>query len=139
MENENNVLVKVTNDDIKYGTVVIPDSVEYIGVYAFAFCKQLKEIVIPDSVKSIGKGAFDGCKSLENIVLSDSVKMIGDYAFCCCSSLEEIDRKSTRLNSSHSAKYLVCRLLLEKKLFLMIRRPPRSTLFPTRRSSDLSH
>ena len=25
---------------------------------------------------------------------------------------------------------LVCRLLLEKKIFLMIRRPPRSTLFP---------
>ena len=90
MNIENNVLVQVTNNDIKDGTVVIPDSVEYIGVYAFAFCKQLKEIVIPDSVKSIGKGAFDGCKSLENIVLSDSVKMIGDYAFCCCSSLEEI-------------------------------------------------
>src|ERR1035437_8062681 len=30
-------------------------------------------------------------------------------------------------------QYLVCRLF-----FLMIRRPPRSTLFPTRRSSDLS-
>ena len=29
---------------------------------------------------------------------------------------------------SHSD--LVCRLLLEKKIFLMIRRPPRSTLFP---------
>ena len=40
------------------------------------------------------------------------------------------DRKSTRLNSSHPRVYLVCRLLLEKKVFLMIRRPPRSTLFP---------
>ena len=47
------------------------------------------------------------------------------------------DRKSTRLNSSHRPQYLVCRLLLEKNVFLMIRRPPRSTLFPTRRSSDL--
>ena len=28
-----------------------------------------------------------------------------------------LDRKSTRLNSSHSAKYLVCRLLLEKNFF----------------------
>ena len=45
-------------------------------------------------------------------------------------SMEKVDRKSTRLNSSHSDRYLVCRLLLEKKLFLMIRRPPRSTLFP---------
>ena len=38
------------------------------------------------------------------------------------------DRKSTRLNSSHQAiSYAVFCL---KKIFLMIRRPPRSTLFP---------
>src|SRR3712207_6072030 len=54
-----------------------------------------------------------------------------------------IDRKSTRLNSSHAnISYAV--FCLKKKnnhyiifVFLMIRRPPRSTLFPTRRSSDL--
>src|ERR1039457_5514978 len=41
------------------------------------------------------------------------------------------DRKSTRLNSSALViSYAVF-------CFLMIRRPPRSTLFPTRRSSDL--
>ena len=39
-----------------------------------------------------------------------------------------LDRKSTRLNSSHQAiSYAVFCL---KKIFLMIRRPPRSTLFP---------
>ena len=38
------------------------------------------------------------------------------------------DRKSTRLNSSHTViSYAVFCL---KKIFLMIRRPPRSTLFP---------
>ena len=38
------------------------------------------------------------------------------------------DRKSTRLNSSHhDISYAVFCL---KKIFLMIRRPPRSTLFP---------
>src|SRR5690242_5740864 len=41
------------------------------------------------------------------------------------------DRKSTRLNSSHmSISYAV---------FCLLRRPPSSTLFPTRRSSDLPH
>ena len=40
-----------------------------------------------------------------------------------------LDRKSTRLNSSHSAiSYAV--FCLKKIFFLMIRRPPRSTLFP---------
>ena len=39
-----------------------------------------------------------------------------------------VDRKSTRLNSSHrNISYAVFCL---KKIFLMIRRPPRSTLFP---------
>ena len=43
---------------------------------------------------------------------------------CACQQ----DRKSTRLNSSHhSISYAVFCL---KKIFLMIRRPPRSTLFP---------
>ena len=41
---------------------------------------------------------------------------------------EKLDRKSTRLNSSHQLiSYAVFCL---KKIFLMIRRPPRSTLFP---------
>ena len=40
-----------------------------------------------------------------------------------------LDRKSTRLNSSHiTISYAV--FCLKKKIFLMIRRPPRSTLFP---------
>src|SRR2546430_702142 len=53
-------------------------------------------------------------------------------------TIDAIDRKSTRLNSSHSQiSYAV--FCLKKKIvlcvclfifFLMIRRPPRSTLFP---------
>ena len=53
------------------------------------------------------------------------------------------DRKSTRLNSSHrNISYAVFCL---KKIFLMIRRPPRSTLFPyttlfrSECSSNFSH
>src|SRR6202171_2130223 len=42
----------------------------------------------------------------------------------CARWQAELDRKSTRLNSQFPS-YLVCRLF-----FLMIRRPPRSTLFP---------
>ena len=34
----------------------------------------------------------------------------------------------THLRAHETGCYLVCRLLLEKNLFLMIRRPPRSTL-----------
>src|SRR6266568_466397 len=77
-------------------------------------------------------------------------------------------RSEEHTSELQSQFHLVCRLLLEKKnctgifsssqfcwkhirvkvqainqsdnfFFLMIRRPPRSTLFPTRRSSDLGH
>ena len=39
-------------------------------------------------------------------------------------------RSEEHTSELQSLAYLVCRLLLEKKIFLMIRRPPRSTLFP---------
>ena len=45
--------------------------------------------------------------------------------------LEQVlSRSEEHTSELQSPMYLVCRLLLEKKIFLMIRRPPRSTLFP---------
>ena len=41
--------------------VIIPNSVNKIGDYAFAGCTSLKSITIPSSVKSIGEGVFDRC------------------------------------------------------------------------------
>ena len=38
-------------------------------------------------------------------------------AFLQKGRIEAGDRKSTRLNSSHTNRYLVCRLLLEKIFF----------------------
>src|ERR1019366_2965146 len=49
-------------------------------------------------------------------------------------------RSEEHTSELQSLTNLVCRLLLEKTytvFFLMIRRPPRSTLFPYTRSSDL--
>ena len=52
----------------------------------------------------------------------------GTYNEESCDYPDYADRKSTRLNSSHpTISYAVFCL---KKIFLMIRRPPRSTLFP---------
>src|SRR3990167_6929857 len=47
------------------------------------------------------------------------------WTYCLCGSQPTQDRKSTRLNSSHS-QISFCPFFF----FLMIRRPPRSTLFP---------
>ena len=48
--------------------VVIPDTVETVGINAFENCKHLKSIVVPSSVKYIGDGCFSGCVQLKEVV-----------------------------------------------------------------------
>ena len=50
-------------------SVVIQDSVTYIGSYAFSDCRSLVKVVIPDSVTHIGNNAFKWCISLVKIVI----------------------------------------------------------------------
>ena len=45
----------------------IPNSVTYIGDYAFADCTSLTNVTIPNSVTSIGEAAFYDCTSLTDI------------------------------------------------------------------------
>lgn len=47
--------------------VILPESVKYIGDYAFCFCKNLEEINLPFGMQRIGKHAFHGCTSLKRI------------------------------------------------------------------------
>lgn len=51
--------------------VVLPDSLQYIGDYAFSDCKLLESINIPKNVTYIGKYAFNGCKSLTSLTFDD--------------------------------------------------------------------
>lgn len=55
-------------------TVILPDTLAYVGRYVFENCTSLKSIVIPDSVTRI-EYAFTGCTSLESI----SLPHIGEY------------------------------------------------------------
>ena len=45
--------------------VVLPDTLEKIGDYAFSACSQLREITIPSSVEALGNGVFTQCDALE--------------------------------------------------------------------------
>ena len=71
-------------------TIIIPDSVTYIGERAFWVCDSLEIIEIPNSVVSIGEEAFSNCVSLKTIIIPDSVTYIGEGAFLACNSLESI-------------------------------------------------
>jgi hypothetical protein len=74
----------------KVKTVVIPDTVESIDDYAFAFSKNLESVIIPDSVKTIGTCAFAGCAKLKNVKLSKNLNSIGMYCFDA-TAVEKID------------------------------------------------
>ena len=94
-------------------TVIIPDSVSFVGARAFADCGKLenitfgtgvttlkdgafeecvsiKEISLPESLTELGNNAFTGCKKLKEISIPDNVKSIGDFSFVGCENLTNV-------------------------------------------------
>ncbi len=66
------------------GTVGIAD-------YAFASCESFPDtVVIPDSVRYLGEGAFKGRETLINVILGSGVEEVGDSAFEGCTSLTAV-------------------------------------------------
>ena len=49
------------------GRIVLPETITYIGKWAFFECVYLKSVNIPDSVTEIDEYAFHSCNSLPNI------------------------------------------------------------------------
>ncbi len=79
-------------DDCYFLTsVTIPDSVESIGDYAFAWCEKLENVTFGKNLKKIGESAFYYCGALNEITFSDSLTSIDDYAFYSCKNLAEIN------------------------------------------------
>jgi len=63
-------------------SITIPNSVTYIGEYAFSGCSGLLSISIGNRMGLIGKYAFYGCKNFENFYcFSETVPSLGEEAF----------------------------------------------------------
>ena len=56
--------------------LVIPEDVERINDYAFAYCDSLTSVTLPDSVRTIGDNAFYGCPD-ELFTIYENVKYLG--------------------------------------------------------------
>ncbi|MCH5348366.1 MAG: leucine-rich repeat domain-containing protein, partial [Oscillospiraceae bacterium] len=70
--------------------VVIDYGVTSIGDYAFedsVWDSTLESVIIPDSVERIGISAFEECTKLEEIIIPEGVKTIDDTAFLRCTGL----------------------------------------------------
>ena len=70
--------------------LVIPNSVESIGNYAFQSCSGLTSVTIPNTVTSIGGCAFMKCSGLTSVTIPNSVTSIGVSAFQSCSGLTSV-------------------------------------------------
>jgi len=70
-------------------SVVIPDSINYLGVHSFEACKSLEKVTLSKNLKSIGRSCFEGCKSLKEITLFEKISYIDILAFAY-SGLESI-------------------------------------------------
>ncbi len=70
--------------------VVIPEGVKRIGEMAFFECGELSSVVLPDSLEFIGDGAFSGC-ALRKVKIPSSVAVIPADCFSSCSWLTEVE------------------------------------------------
>jgi len=71
-------------------SVIIPNTITWIGDGAFQQCIDISTITIGSSVTSIGESAFNGCSRLVSITIPESVTSIGIYAFGGCTRLNSV-------------------------------------------------
>lgn len=71
----------IVDDEEIIEVINIPDSVEYIGNYAFYGIKYLRSIKLPENIKIVGEFAFAYCGYLGKITAPDKYFEIGAGAF----------------------------------------------------------
>jgi len=65
-------------------SVIVPDSLTYIGDYSFAECRKLQFIIFTEVVH-IGSYAFKNCINLSSITIPKVTSTIGTEPFAGCS------------------------------------------------------
>ncbi len=76
-------------------SVVIPDSVTYIGRGAFSDCRDLVSVTIGSGMTGIGSEAFSSCTELTSVAFPESVTSIGYAAFYRCIVLTSVTFENT--------------------------------------------
>tara|TARA_R110000868_G_scaffold312270_1_gene573162 strand:+ start:111 stop:911 length:801 start_codon:yes stop_codon:yes gene_type:complete len=92
MQLENNVLVRIDNNDIVNGQLIIPGHATTIGEEACVKCTDLTHLSIPDDVM-IHDVAFACCINLKALVIPEGI-VIGKHAFEGCVSLTQLNISS---------------------------------------------
>lgn len=94
--NNNAIFEKETNSIIAVSpNAEIPEGIETIGNYAFAYCSDRQSVILPEGIKTIGDCSFLHCWSLHTITFPESTEYIGYKAFDSCESIEEVIAKAS--------------------------------------------
>ena len=103
--NNCNAIIETASNTLIQGCMntMIPNSVTYIGNYAFSGCTALTSINISNSVTNIGSCAFEDCSALTSINIPNSVTTIGNFAFYNCFALTSINIPNSITNIGHQA------------------------------------
>ena len=86
-------------------TQLIPEGITDIGDFAFRheIFEGIKSIVMPNSIEYVGESAFENAGNIKYIVLSGSIKRIGINAFARC---KQLDSMSFRQGPPYCLYYL---------------------------------
>ena len=82
----------------KTDEIVVPNFVKRIGPFSFEG-RSITSVILPDSVEYIGSSAFYGCVRLTSISLGKCLKSIGEEAFYNCYRLDTLGIPSTITDS----------------------------------------
>lgn len=69
------------NANSNIASVQLPDSVHYIGDFAFNDCVNMRSMHIPSDIKYVGYASFQCCYKLDKIAIPNSAEYIGDFAY----------------------------------------------------------
>ena len=81
-----------------------------INDQAFAGCRELTgSLIIPNSVEYIGDRAFSGCSGFNStLTIGNSVALIGDFAFAGCIGLTSVYWDAVNVSSYYSSAFSGC-------------------------------
>lgn len=98
--------------------IVLPESLESIGEYAFHGCNTVKELVIPNNVNTIEYGAISNMASLEKVTIGEGLVNLCDYSiFSECPNLHQLVWNAVELDQQNIYyDYSVCKAPLETLL-----------------------
>lgn len=88
-------VVRIANDAFNGNTdiisVTLPNSIKYIGEFAFSYCDSLQAINLPIGIIAIDDYAFYSCTSLQNLTLPNTLTKIEKGTFADCDSLVSVN------------------------------------------------